>query len=130
MIGHDVGEALVGTDHPRERQIGVVGQLREDLGDVLEGLRLEQTGEQHVALFPQRELVVEVDVGGIRQQATGLELDQRGGDQQESGRDVEVEQLHPLDLGEVGVDDARQVDLVDVDLFTQDQLQSMSNGPS
>ncbi len=57
------------------------------------------------------------------QQAAGLELDERGGDEQELGGDVEVELLHALDLGQVGVDDAGQADLVDVDLLGQDQLQ-------
>ena len=57
------------------------------------------------------------------QQPAGLELDERGGDQQELGGDVEVEGLHPLDLDQIGVDDPGQVDLVDVDLLGQDQLQ-------
>ena len=59
--------------------------------DVLERLALEQAGEQQVALLPQRQLVVEVDVGAAGQQAAGLQLDERGGDQQELGGHVEVE---------------------------------------
>ena len=90
---------------------------------VLERLALEQAGEQEVALLPQRQLVVEVDVGAAGQQTAGLELDERGGDEQELGGDVEVELLHALDLGEVGVDDPGQADLVDVDLLGEDQLQ-------
>ena len=100
-----------------------VGQRAEHGGDVLERLALEQAGEQQVALLPQGQLVVEVDVGRPGQQAAGLELDERGGDQQELGGDVEIERLHPLDLGEVGVDDARQADLVEVHLLGQDELQ-------
>ena len=57
------------------------------------------------------------------QQAAGFELDEGGGDQQELGGDVEIERLHPLDLGEVGVDDARQADLVEVHFLGQDELQ-------
>ena len=66
----------------------------------------------------------------VRQQAAGLQLDQRRRDQQEAGGDVEVEVLHPLDLDEVGVDDRGQVDLVDVDLFRRISCRSRSNGPS
>ena len=62
-------------------------------------------------------------VAGPGQQAPGLELDERGGDQQELRGHVEVDGLEALDLGQVGVDDAGQADLVDVDLGGQDQLQ-------
>ena len=123
QVGDQRREALVGTDLAGEAAVGVVGQAAEHRGDVLERLALEQPGEQQVALLPQRQLLVEVDVGAARQQAPGLELDERGGDQQELGRDVEVEGLQTLDLGQVGVDDGGQADLVDVDLFGQDQPQ-------
>ena len=99
-------------------------------GDVLERLALEQPGEQQVALLPQGELVVEVDVVAPGQQAPGLQLDQRRRDQQELGGDVEVERLQPLDLDEVGVDDPGQGDLVDVDLLLRIRCSSRSNGPS
>src|SRR6056297_1715180 len=122
-VGHHGVEALVGADDPREALVGVVGEAREHLGDVFEGLGLEQPGEEHVALLPQGQFVVEVDVGGVRQQTPRLQFHQGGGDQQESRGHVEVEFLHPLDLGQVGVDDGRQVDLVDVDLLLEDQLQ-------
>ena len=112
-----------GPTRAREAAAGLVGERAEQAGDVLERLALEQPGEQQVALLPQGELVVEVDGRRTRQQAAGLELDERGGDQQELGGEVEVERLHALDLDQVGVDDAGQADLVDVDLFGQDQLQ-------
>ena len=98
-------------------------------GDVLERLALDEAGEQQVALFPQGELLVEVAVVGAGQQSAGLQLDQRGGDQQELGGDVEVERLHLLELDQVAVDDDRQVDLVDVDLLLQDQLQQQVERP-
>ena len=69
QVGDQAGEALVGPDQAREREIGVVGEPAEDLGDVLERLALDQPRQQQVALFPQRELVVEVDVVGAGQQA-------------------------------------------------------------
>ena len=71
---------------------------REDRGDVLERLALEQPGEQQVALLPQRQLVVEVDVVATGQQPPRLQLDERRRDQQELGGEVEIEALQPLDL--------------------------------
>ena len=103
--GTSAVEALVGADLAGEAAVGVVGQPAEHAGDVLERLALEQPGEQQVALLPQRQLVVEVDVVAARQQPAGLQLDERRRDQQELGGDVEVERLQPLDLDQVGVDD-------------------------
>ena len=60
-------------------------------GHVLERLALEQAGQEQVALLPEGELLVEVDVVAAGQQAAGLQLDQGGGDEQELGGDVEVE---------------------------------------
>ncbi len=74
-----------------ERQIGLVGEVVEDPSDVFERFALDQACQQQVALFPHRKLVVEVHVVGPRQQPAGLELDQRGGDQQELGGHVEIE---------------------------------------
>ena len=102
---------------PREGAVGGVGELGEHRRDVLERLALEQPGEEQVALLPEGQLVVDVGVGHARQQTPGLQLDERGGDQEKAGGDVEVERLQAFDLGEVLVDDRRQVDLVDVDLL-------------
>ena len=71
-------------------------------------LHSSRRDEQQVALFPERELVVEIDVVVAGQQPPRLELDQRGRDQQELGGDVEVEPSMLLELGQVGVDDAGQ----------------------
>ena len=60
-------------------------------GRVLERLALEQPGEQQVALLEAQQLLVELDIVGAGQQAAGLELDERRGDEQELGRDLEVE---------------------------------------
>ena len=70
---------------------GGVGQAGEHGGDVLERLALEQAGQEQVALLPEGQLLVEVDVVAAGQQAAGLQLDQGGGDEQELGGDVEVE---------------------------------------
>ena len=65
--GASVVEALVGADLAGHAAApGVVGEAAEHGGDVLERLALEQAGEQQVALLPQGQLVVEVDVGRAR----------------------------------------------------------------
>ena len=76
----------------------LVGQALERDGGVLERLALDEPGEEQVALRPEGQLVVEVDVVVAGQQAPGLQLDQRGRDEQELGGDVEVELLHRLEL--------------------------------
>jgi hypothetical protein len=91
QVGRQPGEAFVGTHERANERSASSARRLNTVRDVLERLALEQAGEQQVALLPQRELLVEVDVGAARQQAPGLELDQRGGDQQELGGDVEVE---------------------------------------
>ena len=95
---------------------------------VLERLALDQPRQQEVPLLPERQLVVEVHVGVDREQAAGLELDQRRRDQQELGGHIEIAALHALELGQVGVDDLRQRDLVEVDLVAQDQVQQQVQG--
>jgi hypothetical protein len=90
---------------------------------VLERLALEQAGEQEVPLLPEREVVVQVDVVVPGQHPPGLEFHQRGGDQEEFGRHLEVELLHAGELGQVGVDDRRERDLVELDLLAHDQVQ-------
>ena len=77
----------------------------------------------------QGELVVEVDVLLLRQQATGLQLDQGGGDQQELGGDVEIHLRHLGEMGEVGVDDLGERHLVEVDLVAEDQVQQQVERP-
>ena len=116
-------EALLGPDPAGERARGLVGQAAQHAGRVLERLALEEAGQQQVALLPQGQLLVEVDVLAVGQQPAGLQLDQRGGDEQELRGHVEIEGLHPLHLDQVGVDDPGQRDLVEVDLLPQDQVQ-------
>ena len=116
VVGVDAGQQVGGQVEElllEARRAGVAAgtvavQAAQHDGGVLEGLALEQPGEEQVALLPEGQLVVEVDVVVLGQEAAGLQLDQGGGDQQELGGDVEVEVLHPLQLGQVGVDDVDQ----------------------
>ena len=66
QVGRQPGEALVGADPAGHAAVGVVGERAEQPRHVLERLALEQPGEQQVALLPQGQLVVEVDVGAAR----------------------------------------------------------------
>ena len=117
QVGRQVGERLLQPGPPGDRALGQRGEPGQLGGGVLERLALEQAGQEQVALLPDGQLLVELDVLAAGQQAPGLELDQGGGDQDELGGDVEVEgPVHPLELGDEAVDDRRQRDLVDVDL--------------
>ena len=129
QVGHQLVEALVGARRARVGAVGVVGQLAEHAGDVLEGLALQQAGQQEVAFLPQRQLIVEVDVVTTGQEPTRFELDERCGDQQELGGDVEIDDLQTFDLGQVGVDDSAQRDVVDVDLLFEDQVEEKVEWP-
>lgn len=122
-VGHQLGEAFIGAGRSCETTVGVVGQRPEDPTHVLEGLAFEETGEQKVAFFPERQFLVEVDVFSARQEPAGLQLHQGGGDQKELRRHVEIEEFHLVDFGQICVDDEHQIDLVDVDLLFQDEMQ-------
>ena len=91
QVGGQLEEPLLEPGGAGVGARGRLGELAEHLGGVLEGLALEQAGEQEVALLPEGELVVEVDVGVLGQEALALQLDEGGGDQQELGGDLEVE---------------------------------------
>ncbi len=101
--------------------------LEGDRG-VLEGLALHQPGEEEVPLGPQRQLVVEVEVVLTGEEPAGLELDEGGGDEQELGGDVQAEVLHGVELGQVGVDDLGEGDVVELYLLAQDQVQQQVEG--
>ena len=45
-----------------------------------------------------------------------------GGNQQKLSRDLEIDAFHFLDLDEVGIDDARKRDLVEVNLLAQNEV--------
>ena len=61
-VGREVEEALLEPSSARVRPSRLGGEAIEHRGDVLERLALEQAGEQQIALFPEGELLVEVDV--------------------------------------------------------------------
>ena len=96
---------------------------------VLKGLGVQQTRQQKVTLFEEREFVIQVDALVRRQQPTGLQLHQGCGDQQKFGGHLQVEVIHPRQLDQVGIDDAGERDLVQVDLIGEDQVQQQVEGP-
>ena len=129
QIGHECGVAFVGSAPTGIRAISSVGQTTENLTHVLERLALEQPGQQQIPLLPQRQLLVEIHVLATRQQATGLQFDQGGGNQQELGGHLEVQRLHGPQLAQIRVHDDRQADLVDVHLLLEDQVQQEIERP-
>jgi hypothetical protein len=100
--------ALVETSATGNTHRSVVEKVRENMGCVFERLAVEQTSNKKVTLFPERELVVEIDVSVLGQETLALEFDKRGCDQKELGGDLQVEMLKFLDLDEIGVDDSSE----------------------
>ena len=105
-VGHERPVRLLGARHC-EAGCGRPGAISagDGVGRVLERLALEQPREQQVAGLEPEQLLVELGVAEVGQEAPGLELDERGRDEQELGGDVEIEGLHAVDLGQVLVDD-------------------------
>ena len=122
-------ETFIGPNDSRERLVRFVDEPSKHSSNILEGLRFEKSSEQHVALFPQGQFVVEIDIVGIRQQAAGFKIDKGRRNQQKAGGDVKIKFGQPLQLDKVGIDDGRQVDFVDVDLLLQDQLKQQIERP-
>ena len=113
-------------DHPDPAGIGpglLGSEPAQHEGGVLERLALDQTGQQKVAFLPQPELVIQIDIGVVRQQPPGLELDQGGRDEKELGGHLEIEPFHAFELDQIGIDDVGQPDVVQLDLLAQDQVQ-------
>ena len=122
-IGRERPERLLGSGGAGDRTARGLQPLVHHARRVLERLALEQPGQQEVALFEAHQLLVEIDVFAAGQQPAGLQLDERRRDEQELGGDVEVDPFHALDLGAEHVDDVRERDLPEVDLFFQDEVQ-------
>ena len=119
QVGGEPDEPLLDRADPAGIGAGRMGrEPAEHQGRVLERLALDQPGEQEVALLPQAEFVVEIDVGVVGQEPSGLQLDERRCDQQELGGDFEIEPFHLVELDEIRIDDLRQVDLVEIDLLS------------
>lgn len=122
-VGGQFEVALVETGTARNAQCGIVEEFGQDVRRVFERLAVEQSSDEEVPFLPQREFVVEIDIGVLGQQAFALEFDEGGGDQEELGGDLQIEMLQFLDLGEVGIDDARKGDLVQIDLLSQNEME-------
>ncbi len=127
-VGHHPAVGLLGTGGAGHAAVGPAHPAFEGAGGVLERLALEQPGQEEVALLEAQQLLVELEVLDAGEQAAGLELDQRGGDEEELGGDVEVERVHAVELGEVGVDDLGQRHLPQLHLLLQDQVKEEVEG--
>ena len=127
-VGRHRRERLLGADLPGQAAVGAPDRQLQRRRGVLERLALEQPCEQEVALLEAEQLVVELDVVEAGQETAGLELHQRRRDQEELGRDLEVEGcrgvgLEPVELAEVGVDDRRERHLPELHLLAQDEVE-------
>ena len=119
-------QGLLGAHAPGGALVGGADQAVEDLGRLLEGAALEEAGEQEVAVLGGGQLVGDLVVV-LDQQVAGLELDQRGRQEQELGRRVEVEGLGAggdgrLGLGQERLDERRQAEPEHVELLAGDEL--------
>ena len=105
--------------------------LGEGVCDVLEGAVLQQAREQQVAGLDQGEVLL-VLRAQLRQQPRGLDVQQRGGHQQELRGLAEVPLLlvRPvrLDVGDELVGHLGQRDLGDVELVLGDEAQKQVEG--
>lgn len=94
----------------------------EFLGGILEGLAFEQTRQEEVAFLESKEVVVELAVLDPGQQTPCLQFDERRSYQEKLGRDLEVEAIHSLDLGQKYLDQGHQRDLPEINLLLQNEL--------
>src|SRR6185312_3154145 len=115
---------LLQRDRPREAPQRGRLQLDEQLRDLLVRAVLQEPCEQQVARLEQRVAAVLRGRLGVGQQPGGLQVEQRGRDDEELRGLVEVRVV--AERGEVGdevVGDAVQGQLRDVELVLADQLQ-------
>ncbi len=90
-VGFEEAVRLLGAGATRHAALGASDARLQGAGSILERLALEQPRKQQVALLEAEQLLVELDVFEAGQEAPRLELDECRGDEEELGRDVEVE---------------------------------------
>ena len=95
----------------------------EDRGELLVGAVLQQPGEEQVTRFKQGEVVLVLDLRG-RQQPRHFQVQQRGSDDEERARLVQVP-VAPArtNVGKELVGHLRQGDKRDVELLARDEAQ-------
>src|SRR6185437_3264989 len=104
-------------------------ELGEHLGDVLERPVLQQPCEQQVADLEQRDVLLVVHFTG-GQQPRGLEVKERGRDNEERGRFLELHlRANRLGVPDEVVGHLMQRHLGDVEAVREDQLQQQIKRP-
>ena len=111
------------------RQLGSLDEIVHNCSHVLEGLAVEKACQQDVALFPEGKFFIEFAVVTSRQQAPGLQINQRCSNEQEFGSHLEIKFFHALEFCKICLDNSRQRHLVNVDFFLQDEVQQQVEGP-
>lgn len=137
VIGHEVEELRVGAGNTRMHAALRLHARTERGGRTLELLvrdeALDQDLAERVSVEPV-ELVIQLLIvtafGGalVRDERCGLDVEEGGGNQQEVARNIEVESLQALNLGEVLLGHLRDGDGPDVDLLTAHELQKQVEG--
>jgi len=127
-LGQQVRELRVEPDLARVPAAAGPHHLGEHGGDVLVGAVLQQPREEDVAGLEQGEVVLVLDLAG-REQPRGLEVEQRGRDDEEFGGLVEV----PLrsaspDVGQEVVDDRVQGQDRDIETVLGDEGEEQVEG--
>src|SRR5690606_22939105 len=130
---HQVGQGLrvprLQRDRPRPAGGARLHQPGQVGGGLLEGLVLQEPGEEQVSRLQQGQILLVLDRRG-GQQPRGLQIQQGGGDHQELADLVQVPVVaHGPDVGEEVVGHLVQRDLGDVQLVLADQLQQQVEGP-
>ena len=124
-LGDDLG---IEAGHPRHVTEAGVDSVAHDGGNVLERQASQQARKQAVTLFGQGQLLIQIDRVIVGQQVPGFQLDQRGRNEQELTRDVDVELTHHIEVAEVLSDDLNEAELGDLELVARDQLQQQIEG--
>jgi tryptophanyl-tRNA synthetase len=122
-IRSQIDITLIRTVDARVTARSCLMQRSQHKGRILECLAFQKSSEQQVAFFPQSEFLIKIAIVEPRYEASRLEFDERGSNQQELCREVEVEGLHLFKHREILVHDGDKRDLVQVDLFAKNQMQ-------
>ena len=127
--GVDGDAAQVGRERRRAVEVAALGleAVGEDGGGVAVAAVLEHAGEQlldRLLGFQRLEALLLA-----RQHQARLELQQGGDQDEEFGRDLEVELTRLLEVVDVGDDDLAELQLEQADLLAQDDGEEEVEGP-
>ena len=129
-VGHETEEVGIRAEGARVHATLGDEAVVEHRGGVLELLVFHEALDQHIAGLGGRELrqVVVKLVALARDEALGLDLEQRRGHQQKVARHVQIEGLHAGHLGEVLIGDLGDGDGADIHLLAAHEVKQQVEG--